>query len=327
MNGPTPVTVLAGFLGSGKTTLLARALADARFRDTAVIVNEVGEAPLDHHLLREASGAPVAIAGGCVCCAMAGDLVRALRELYVARVERRVPAFERVVIETTGLADAPAVLASLAQLPVVASRYALGRVATVIDAEHGAATLAARAEARAQAAVADVLVLSKIDRVGGTVRASLVETLRALNPHAPLLRNDADPAGWLEAPGAARPLGATGWLDDTRERLGPPTAPAHGAGLRTTAWRHPEPLPWARVETALAALVARLGPRLLRLKGTVAVEGEPEPRAVHAVRHTLYPSARIANGDPAAGTALVLVTEGLEDAEIARILSTFPPPP
>ena len=116
----TPVTVLTGYLGSGKTTLLNAWLRDARFADTAVLVNEWGEVPVDHALVRSASGNVVTLPSGCICCRVAGDLVRALRELHFQRVEGAIPPFSRTVIETTGLADPAPLLATLVEMPVTA---------------------------------------------------------------------------------------------------------------------------------------------------------------------------------------------------------------
>ncbi|HEY5899786.1 MAG TPA: GTP-binding protein, partial [Burkholderiales bacterium] len=98
----TPVFLLTGFLGSGKTTLLNRLVADPRFRDTALLVNEWGEIPIDHALVRQGSENIVVLSGGCICCRVAGDVVRALRELHFQRVDGAVPGFSRVIIETTG---------------------------------------------------------------------------------------------------------------------------------------------------------------------------------------------------------------------------------
>src|SRR5512145_3295462 len=119
----TPATVLTGFLGSGKTTLLNRLLRDPRYAATAVLVNEWGDVPIDHELVRESSENVVVLAGGCICCRVAGDLVRALRELHFQRVEGSIPPFERAVIETTGLADPAPLLATLVEMPVVSARY------------------------------------------------------------------------------------------------------------------------------------------------------------------------------------------------------------
>jgi G3E family GTPase len=329
--GITPVTVLTGFLGSGKTTLLGRLLMDERWRESAVIVNEWGEVGLDHLLVREASDHVVLLPAGCLCCRVAGDLVRTLRELHVARHEGRAPPFRRVVVETSGLADPGPILASLSEMPVVAARYALSGVVTTVDAEHATRQLQAHGEARRQVALADRLVVTKVDRVDDAQRAAVENAIRVLNPGAPLAHSRPDaplPADLLEPGlhrGAARTLDATGWLHaGAYRRVGEP--PTHDSDIVSFAWSAAEPFAPDDLETALETIVDRLGERLLRAKGLVSVRGEPGPRAVHAVGHTLYPSARLATWPDADRTSrIVFIGHGLEDRPVASILDSFLP--
>jgi G3E family GTPase len=330
MSGITPVTVLTGFLGSGKTTLLNRWVRDPRFADMAVLVNEWGDIPIDHALVRESSDRIVVLAGGCVCCRMAGDVVRALRELHFQRVEGAIPAFSRVVIETTGLADPGPLLATLIEMPMVAARYALAGVVAAVDAEHGEATLARHPEAVRQAAMADRIVVTKTDRADPSRVRALHERLARLNPGAPRVESvhgGADPLPLLEAGlyrGPGTKLDAAGWLSaGSYRRAGVPRT-AHDASIAAFAWSGAEPRPWDDVETALETLLDLMGERILRLKGLVSVAGEPGPRAVHAVGHTLYPSARLpAWPDADRSTRIVLIGQGLDEAAAAKILDTF----
>ena len=181
----TPVTVLTGFLGSGKSTLVNRMLRDPRYGDTAIVVNEWGDTPIDHALVRESNENIVTLAGGCICCRVAGDLVGRLRELHFQRASGIVPRFRRVLIETTGLADPAPLLATLIEMPVVAARYALSGVVTTVDAEHGARTLDNHPEAIRQVAMADRLVVTKMDRVHADAVAPLEARLAALTPTSP----------------------------------------------------------------------------------------------------------------------------------------------
>ena len=326
----TPVTVLTGFLGSGKTTLLAAMVRDPRFADTAIVVNEWGEAPIDHALLREASGNVVALAGGCLCCRAAGDIVRALRELHFARAEGRVAAFRRVVIETTGLADPGPLLATLVEMPVVAARYALAGVVTAVDAERGAQVLDDHPEGVRQVAVADRVVITKVDRASAAAVDALEARVRALAPGALILRarhGDADPAALLDTGlyrGDRPAPDARGWLNaGAYRRAGAPGA-RHDAQISSFTWSAAEPLPWPGVERALDTITKRLGTRLLRMKGLVHVENEPGPRAVHAAGHTLYPSARLAAWpDEDRATRLVFIGRGLEDAAVTQIFESI----
>jgi G3E family GTPase len=329
----TPVTVLTGFLGSGKTTLLNRLLADPRFGDTAIIVNEFGAVAIDHLLVRESSENVVVLKGGCVCCSVAGDLVRALRELHHQRSTGAVPPFRRAVIETTGLADPAPILASLIELPMLASRYSLAGVVTTADAEHGMASLDAHPEAVKQAAMADLIVITKDDRANAEAVAALEARLHAINPGAAILRsNDAafDPAQLLETglhrPGKPLP-DAAGWLNAGAYRpIGKAERSPHDPRIASFVWRHEEPLAWADLEEALQTLLDLMGDRILRLKGLVHVAGEPGPRAVHAVQHALYPPARLAAWpDDDRSTRIVLIGRDLEERPIAQIFESFIP--
>src|SRR5262249_37172473 len=176
-----PTTVLTGFLGSGKTTLLRRALADPRFTDTAVIVNEVGAVAIDHYLVDFVEGGVLELPGGCLCCAVREDLARTLRDLIDRRDAGTVRPFRRIVVETSGLADPAPILYTLGADPMLDARLSLDRVVTIVDAVNGFETLGRFAEAARQAAVADMLVMSKTDLapVSGVLDAALMR----LNPH------------------------------------------------------------------------------------------------------------------------------------------------
>lgn len=327
----TPVTVLTGFLGSGKTTLVNRLVRDPRFADTAVLINEWGEIPIDHALVRESSDNVVVLSGGCICCRVAGDVVRALRELHFQRAEGAIPNFRRALIETTGLADPAPLLATLVEMPLVAARYSLAGVVTTVDAEHGSRTLEQHPEAVKQVAQADRLVITKCDRAPSTTVESLATRLSGLNPGATILRSsmaDVDPALLLETGlyrGEGKPLDGAGWLNaGAYRRMGTP-ASRHDSNIVSFVWSRKEPCAWEDVESALDTLLSLRGDRILRMKGLVNVAGESGPRAVHAVQHTLYPSARLPAwpGDDHT-TRMVFIGRGLEEREVAGILESFP---
>jgi G3E family GTPase len=328
----TPVTVLTGFLGSGKTTLVNRLVRDPRFADSAVLVNEWGVIPIDHALVREASDNVVVLAGGCICCRVAGEVVSTLRELHFLRAEGRVPMFRRVVIETTGLADPSPLLATLVEMPLVAVRYALAGVVAAVDAEYGERTLAAQGESVKQVALADRLVVTKCDLAAPGDLVRLEARLAAINPGATILRSanaDLDVARLLDTGlyrGEGMPMDARGWLKAGAYRsMG--AGARHDAGIDSFAWTSEQPRAWGDVERALEALLRLRGDRILRLKGLVNVRGEPGPRAIHAVHHTLYPSARLpAWPDADRATRLVFIGRGLEEGEIAGILGSSPHP-
>jgi G3E family GTPase len=179
-----PVTVLTGFLGAGKTTLLNRILSESHGRRIAVIENEFGPEGIDSEILvREPGEQIVEMNNGCVCCTVRGDLVRILGELRAGRDSGRIQ-FERVVIETTGMANPGPVAQTFFVDEDVGRHYQLDGVITVVDALHGDATLDRQPEAQAQVGFADRILLSKTDLVPATTTQALRERLVRMNPRA-----------------------------------------------------------------------------------------------------------------------------------------------
>lgn len=185
-DGRIPVTILTGFLGAGKTTLLNRLLADPAFRDTAVVINEFGAVGVDGDLVETASERAFAQTTGCLCCTVEGDVRLTLLRLADAADTGAGPTFSRLVIETTGLADPAPVLQSLMTSDLVIDRYALNGVVAVVDAATGETTLDRFDEARRQAAVADLILISKGD-IAGPEAAALARRLARSNPNARIL--------------------------------------------------------------------------------------------------------------------------------------------
>ena len=181
-----PVTVLTGFLGAGKTTLLNRILSEQHGQKIAVIENEFGPEGVDNELLvTETNEQIVEMNNGCICCTVRGDLVRILADLKRRR-EAKELAFERVIIETTGMANPGPVTQTFFIEEDIASYYLLDSVITVVDAKHGHETLDAQVEAQNQVGFADRILLSKTDLVDAEELASLRERIVRMNPRAPI---------------------------------------------------------------------------------------------------------------------------------------------
>jgi G3E family GTPase len=161
------VNVVTGFLGSGKTTLIARLLRDPKLVNTAVIINEFGEVGLDHVLVESIRDDVVLLAQGCLCCTLNGDLAATLEGLDTRRAAGVVPDFDRVIVETTGIADPAPVLQTILDRPMLLRGYRLGNVVTTVDAVTGGSTLDCHREAVRQVAIADHLLVTKTDLEDG----------------------------------------------------------------------------------------------------------------------------------------------------------------
>jgi len=301
--GPVPVTLLTGYLGSGKTTLLAHLLRRPEAADTLVLVNEFGEIALDHELLYAGAESVRLLGSGCLCCARADELADQLDRLYTARIRKELPAFSRVVIETTGLADPVPFLQTLVAEPVLAALYRLDAVVATVDGQLGMRTLDRHFESVKQAAAADRIVLTKTDLAAEEDLQALEARVRALNPTAPSARarlGEVDPAFLFEAGyagSARRPERAGAWLGASiAYRLLPPGSAqtltgraAHDARIRSFTWTCDIPVSGPALWSVLERLIERHGERVLRMKGIVDVQGQQAPRVLHIVQHVLYP--------------------------------------
>jgi G3E family GTPase len=299
-----PVTLLMGFLGAGKTSLLKRALADPRFADTAVVINEFGDVGLDHLLVDVVPEVTVEVTEGCLCCTVRGDIRRALL-LLLERSERgEIPLFSRLVIETTGLADPAPVIHTLMVDPGLQRRFHLSQVVTLVDAVNGLETLENHVEGCKQVAVADQLVLSKTDLVAPS--ADLLAMLARLNPSAERLIS-ADPTFDLRVllggvdrfDPAARGTDVLAWLGAEA------TAHHHHHHHHLDVNRHSDRIQaytvildqpisrWA-FSIAMELLAANQGANLLRVKGLVALAEHPDqPVVIHAVQHAFHEPLRL----------------------------------
>ena len=335
-----PVSLLTGFLGSGKTTLLNYLLRHPALSDSAVLINEVGDIGLDHHLVRSAKPDVVLLEGGCLCCTVRGELTDTLRDLLFKRGRDGIPKFNRVLIETTGLADPVPILQTLLSDPIVAQHFRLDGVITTVDGVLGMNELDHHFESVKQAAVADRIVVTKCDAAGATELARLELRLRELNPAAPICRSEhgrVEPevllnAGLFDAarkiPDVARWLAASAYRPVTRPSVLPgvtaTAARRHDARVQSFTMSFDQPLPWEGVIAAMEMLLSFRGEDMLRVKGILNLEGQTQPVVLHAVQTLLYPLAKLdAWPDDDHRSQLVFITRDVEPAFVEDVLTQF----
>lgn len=340
---PLSVTVLTGFLGSGKTTLLKTLLRDSEMAGTAVIVNEFGEVGLDDALMEAAEEEMVMLPSGCVCCAVRGDLVNALKSLADRAMGGEIGDLQRVVIETTGLADPAPIAQTLMTDEDLFRLYQLQSIVTTVDGELGLEQLDTYYEPTKQVAIADRLVITKPDRIGQSRLDELKRRLAGLNPAAQILTAEKGeiPPSALFGGSQFEPVSvrahAAGWLASEAYAHDPACddhgcahphhdhAPGHDQhlhGVQSFCLTFETPLDGRKLSFALELLRATQGDKLLRIKGIAAVEGEPLPFVIHGVQHVFYPPTTLdAWPWPEGETRLVFITRDLSEDTVREILT------
>lgn len=331
---PIPVSIVTGFLGAGKSTLLNRLLADPALADAAVIINEFGAVGIDHLLVESSGDSIIELANGCLCCTVRGALIDTLADLTDRMQTGRVRPVSRVIIETTGLADPVPVLMAIMAHPVIASTFSIDGVVTLVDAVAGMTTLERHDEAVRQAAVADRLVITKTDLANGEAVAALERALAAINPMAEIVDGS--------APEASRPhLLVAGLFDPARKprQVGDwlsAEASRHAHHHHHDVNRHSEHIrafsliaatvaSRGVIEAFLHRLAAEHGDHILRLKGVVALAGEPRPLVVHGVGPTVYPPRFLAKwphgNEPQ--TQIVVIGADLSENAVRALFETY----
>jgi len=306
-----PVTVLTGFLGAGKTTLLKRFLETPEGLNTAVVVNEFGAAGIDDALLRASAEETVLLGNGCLCCVTRSDLQETLRRLAVERERGDVLAFQRVVIETSGLADPSPILQTFATDRALGERFHLDVLVTVVDAVTGRDTLSRAAEARKQAILADRLVISKSDVAGSGAADALAAELKALNPNAEI---DVASNGALAPGKLTEPV--------TTRRNAFVAEAEHSDGIGSFVLTETRPMPWPVFARALDVLIALRAPDLLRVKGFLNVEDCRGPVVVQVVQHLTEPPVELEFWpDDARDSRVVFITRGITESQMRDLIA------
>jgi G3E family GTPase len=353
-----PLTVLTGFLGSGKTTLLKSLLKQPKMHGTAVIVNEFGEVGIDDALIRAAqvpgdatsNDRTVLLPSGCVCCEVQGDLVEALLKLHDDMLKGRIPDLQRVVLETTGLADPGPIARALISDRDLFRIYRLDGVIATVDAQHGGAQVRDHMEPARQIAAADRIILTKTDLVSADQTHDIRVMIRELNRAAPITRSikgdiAADALFGIKAyeikgePGQARD-----WLSP--EAFEPAEVHAHthdcgdphcghpdhdhgdhGArlaphlhGIRSFCLTFDRPLDGRKLSSLIDMARMTYGTKMLRTKGILNIAGEDLPFVVQGVNHEFYPVETLdAWPSDDRRSRLVFITKDLDEATIRTV--------
>ncbi len=352
------VTVITGFLGSGKTTLLNALLKHPDMSRAVVIVNEFGEIGIDYDLVEQSDENVIQLENGCLCCTVKGDLIDTFRDLYLQRKGGKIPWFDRVVIETTGIADPGPVLQIVLADPLVNTGYQLDGVVTTVDAINGEHSLDQFYESVKQVAVADRIVISKTDLPEGQENLAIIrERLRTLNPAAPLIEKSPgslDPAelfgegiinpetriedigAWLNpeeyretSVSGASPSETAGKVDgqaqDYYKAHGhqPAAHHAHDPLVQSFCITRDEPLSLDILRLFFDGLTREAGPDLLRVKGIVNISDRPDHPAViqgaQKIMHSLDWLEKWPSEDRR--TRIVFITRGIDRAHIEDSLA------
>ena len=351
--GRIPVTLVTGFLGSGKTTLINSALRSAQLAKTVVVVNEFGEVGLDHQLFASSSDSVVVLENGCLCCTVRSDLVGTLNGLYHARQRGDIPAFDNVVIETSGLAEPGPVLQAFLSEPTLDGLYSVASVLTLVDAVNWAGTSEAHDESVRQVALADQIRITKLDMVTGdrqncSTRIRL--ELRRINPSAGIDEVDWSPAAIAKLL-SSRGFDATDpqsdprpWLDfqahqnaavhhdgcgenhshHEHDHNGGHSHSSHleGRGIESFVLTRESPLAREEVQFLLGGIAQNLGTGLLRVKGLVNVAEEPgRPAVIQGAQHLLHTMTWLDRWpDSDHRSRIIFITQGIPRDSLSDII-------
>lgn len=311
------LNVVTGFLGSGKTTLLKRFLASQSAGTTLVIINEFGRESIDDHLTLHLMSEIKTIADGCLCCTVLDDLRLTLLDILSRRARGEFANLQRIVIETSGLAEPAPVLATVLEDENLNEYLRIGPCVATFDALEGAESASRFEEAAAQLAAADRIVITKLDLMDELAAEQVRQSARRLNPSCDMV--DEVVPQWLFDPAniVRRSHPAPG------ERALPSHRHSHGVSSFSIAVS--DPLDWATFSVWLTALLNRHGQRILRFKSVLVSPSDGSRLTVQGVRHRVYPPTHL----PAIGAGddgrsrLVFITQGIGESVVRDSLRRF----
>ena len=327
---PKPVTVITGFLGSGKTTLLSALLKKEEMKNVAVIINEFGEVGLDHALVEHSDENIVELQNGCICCTIQGDLQKTMLDLIDKMSKGDISYFDKLMIETTGLADPVPIIHTLISSMDLQRIYTLDGVITVVDATNGEKTLELQPEAVKQATLAERIIISKIDLIEKDKELSLETRLRAINPSIKIIKSsfgDVSISDLIDL-GAYDPFSKS---RDVKEWLAAESMDSHhhhdhnhhvninrhDENIEAFSMTSDKPVNMMAFGLFKDLLMAQMGPDLLRLKGIINIEGKDRPAVIHGVQHIFHPVYWLEKWpDDNRQTKLVFITRNVKKEQI-----------
>ena len=322
-----PVTVITGFLGSGKTTLLSSILKKKEMQKTAVIINEFGEIGLDHALIEHTDENIVELQSGCICCTIQGDLNKTLIDLFDKMMNGKVSSFNRVLIETTGLANPVPIIHTLMSSIELIRIYSLDGVITVVDSVNGEKTLDLHEESLKQLALAEKIILSKTDIIDKDEIKSLIYRIKEINPVSQIIFSKFGniPLEEIFGLGAYDPykksadvkkwLAAEKYKDKKHHHHH--DVNRHNENIRAFSMMSENPVNMIAFSFFRDMITAALGANLLRMKGIINIAGEERPAVIHGVQHIFHPVQWLETWpDNDRRTKLVFITQNIKKEQI-----------
>jgi G3E family GTPase len=317
---------------------------------TAVVINEFGEIALDQALAATSDDTIMVLENGCLCCTVFGDLVATLNRLYHAREAGEIPRFDHVLIETSGLADPAPVIQAFLSDPTLAGLYRVGAVVAIVDAVNGPETLDRHIESVRQVALADHILITKLDlldaRDATTREAEMTARLRRLNPAARILRIDdpaldlgmllrqtgldpadpnADARAWLNAAAYADRHDHAGHDHADHDHAAHDHHGLHDRDIASFCFIREQPIAREALRFLLDALQQNLGPNLLRVKGLIHVAEEPDrPAVIQGAQHLLHTLSWLDHWpDADRRSKIVFITQGFESADVEDMIAVL----
>ena len=335
---PKPVTVITGFLGSGKTTLLSALLKKEEMKNVAVIINEFGEVGLDHALVEHSDENIVELQNGCICCTIQGDLQKTMLDLIDKMSKGDISYFDKVIIETTGLADPVPIIHTLISSMDLQRIYTLDGVITVVDATNGEKTLDLQPEAVKQAALAERIIISKIDLIEKEKELSLETRLRAINPSIKIIKSSFGNVSISDLIdlGAYDPFSKSRDVKEWHAAESMDThhdhdhdhhhvnVNRHDENIEAFSMTSDKPINMMAFGLFKDLLMAQMGPDLLRLKGIINIEGKDQPAVIHGVQHIFHPVHWLERWpDSDKQTKLVFITRNVKKEQIEGLFNAL----